>query len=155
MHGRKSRALGLCLVLAAAPLTAQSAAFKAALPEHTLVFASLPNIRASLEEMKDQPLARIWREGEVQDFLADGLQMVEAHWEQGLAEGRKLHEAGKLPFDPADLTKLRIESLSMALTDLELGGTDEGAPGPRGEGGFYAGYFRDLDGNKLNAFCIG
>lgn len=38
---------------------------------------------------------------------------------------------------------------------LELGGTDEGAPGPRGEGGFYAGYFRDLDGNKLNAFCMG
>ena len=37
---------------------------------------------------------------------------------------------------------------------LELGGADEGAPGPRGEGGFYAGYFRDLDGNKLNAFCI-
>jgi hypothetical protein len=37
---------------------------------------------------------------------------------------------------------------------LELGGTDEGAPGPRGEGGFYAGYFRDLDGNKLNAFCM-
>lgn len=38
---------------------------------------------------------------------------------------------------------------------LELGGTDEGPPGPRGEGGFYAGYFRDLDGNKLNAFCMG
>ncbi|MFO1495307.1 MAG: VOC family protein [Lysobacterales bacterium] len=37
---------------------------------------------------------------------------------------------------------------------LELGGSDEGAPGPRGEG-FYAGYFRDLDGHKLNAFCMG
>jgi predicted lactoylglutathione lyase len=37
---------------------------------------------------------------------------------------------------------------------LELGGKDEGAPGPRGDG-FYAGYFRDLDGNKLNAFCMG
>ena len=36
---------------------------------------------------------------------------------------------------------------------LELGGSDEGAPGARG-GGFYAGYFRDLDGNKLNAFCM-
>ncbi len=34
---------------------------------------------------------------------------------------------------------------------LELGGTDEGAPGLRGDT-FYAGYFRDLDGNKLNAF---
>ncbi len=37
---------------------------------------------------------------------------------------------------------------------LELGGTDEGAPGPRGSSGFYAGYFRDLDGNKLAAFCM-
>ena len=37
---------------------------------------------------------------------------------------------------------------------LELGGADEGAPGPRGDG-FYAGYFRDLDGNKLNAFLMG
>jgi len=36
---------------------------------------------------------------------------------------------------------------------IELGATDEGKPGPRGEmAGFYAGYFRDLDGNKLNAF---
>ena len=37
---------------------------------------------------------------------------------------------------------------------LELGGKDEGAPGSRGPG-FYAGYFRDLDGNKLNAFFMG
>ena len=37
---------------------------------------------------------------------------------------------------------------------LELGATDEGPAGPRGEG-FYAGYFRDLDGNKLNFFCMG
>jgi uncharacterized glyoxalase superfamily protein PhnB len=36
---------------------------------------------------------------------------------------------------------------------LELGATDEGAPGQRIEG-FYAGYFRDLDGNKLNAFIF-
>ena len=37
---------------------------------------------------------------------------------------------------------------------LKLGGTDEGAVGPRGPG-FFAGYFRDLDGNKLNVFCMG
>lgn len=36
---------------------------------------------------------------------------------------------------------------------IELGGQDEGAAGPRMEG-FYAGYFRDLDGNKLNVFCF-
>ena len=41
---------------------------------------------------------------------------------------------------------------------LELGGTCEGPPGVRGEEGpqaFYGAYFRDLDGNKLAAFCIG
>ncbi len=36
---------------------------------------------------------------------------------------------------------------------LELGATDEGAVGPRGDS-FYAGYFRDPDGNKLNAFWM-
>jgi catechol 2,3-dioxygenase-like lactoylglutathione lyase family enzyme len=36
---------------------------------------------------------------------------------------------------------------------LELGGKDEGPPGTR-FGNFYAAYFRDLDGNKLNAFCM-
>jgi predicted lactoylglutathione lyase len=37
---------------------------------------------------------------------------------------------------------------------ISLGGKDEGPAGPRGEG-FYAGYFRDLDGNKLSAFFMG
>ena len=37
---------------------------------------------------------------------------------------------------------------------LELGGTDEGPPGARSDS-FYAAYFRDLDGNKLNAFVMG
>ena len=37
---------------------------------------------------------------------------------------------------------------------IELGATDEGPAGPRGDTGFYAGYFRDLDGNKLNVFCM-
>ena len=41
------------------------------------------------------------------------------------------------------------------LYDIALanGGTCEGPPGPRGDEGFYAGYFRDPDGNKLNAVC--
>jgi predicted lactoylglutathione lyase len=36
---------------------------------------------------------------------------------------------------------------------LELGARDEGAAGLRG-GDFYAGYIRDLDGNKLNFFTM-
>lgn len=37
---------------------------------------------------------------------------------------------------------------------ISLGATCEGPPGPRGDT-FYAGYFRDPDGNKLNAFVMG
>ena len=37
---------------------------------------------------------------------------------------------------------------------IALGAQDEGPNGPRGEN-FYAGYFRDLDGNKLNVFYMG
>jgi catechol 2,3-dioxygenase-like lactoylglutathione lyase family enzyme len=40
---------------------------------------------------------------------------------------------------------------------LELGGSNEGDPGFRpaeATSGFYAGYFRDPEGNKFNAFCI-
>ena len=49
-------------------------------------------------------------------------------------------------------SKAKVDALHKKA--LALGGKDEGAPGPRGDG-FYAGYFRDLDGNKLNAFFIG
>ena len=37
---------------------------------------------------------------------------------------------------------------------MALGAADEGPAGPRGDN-FYAGYFRDPDGNKLNCFCMG
>jgi len=49
--------------------------------------------------------------------------------------------------DPAQVD--RVHRLAMT-----LGARDEGAPGPRGRG-FYAGYFRDPDGNKLNVFVAG
>ena len=37
---------------------------------------------------------------------------------------------------------------------LSLGGSNEGDPGPRGDGDFFAAYVRDLDGNKLNFHCF-
>ncbi|HWE46202.1 MAG TPA: VOC family protein [Caulobacteraceae bacterium] len=43
----------------------------------------------------------------------------------------------------------RIYNLAMS-----NGASDEGPPGQRGEG-FYAAYFGDPDGNKLNAFFMG
>ena len=73
--------------------------------------------------------------------------------------------AATKPFDgnPASVgngVMVGLEALDNAQVDrlyaiaLANGGTDEGPPGPRGEG-FYAAYFRDPDGNKLNAFVMG
>ncbi|WP_306088170.1 VOC family protein [Qipengyuania flava] len=75
-----------------------------------------------------------------------------------------------MPFDgkPASVgngTMVALEAKDRAqvqrLYDIALanGGSDEGAPGPRGEPDdnglvFYAAYFRDPDGNKLNAFLM-
>jgi catechol 2,3-dioxygenase-like lactoylglutathione lyase family enzyme len=36
---------------------------------------------------------------------------------------------------------------------LASGGSCEGPPGPRANG-FYAAYYRDPDGNKMNTFCV-
>ena len=49
-------------------------------------------------------------------------------------------------------SKAKVEALHKKA--LALGGKDEGPPGTRW-GNFYAAYFRDLDGNKLNAFFLG
>jgi len=38
---------------------------------------------------------------------------------------------------------------------ISLGATCEGEPGPRMGGAISCGYVRDLDGNKLNFFCMG
>ncbi|MGC9462375.1 VOC family protein [Vibrio genomosp. F10] len=48
-------------------------------------------------------------------------------------------------------TRKKVDELY--LKAIELGAQDEGASGLRG-GDFYAGYIRDLDGNKLNFFTM-
>lgn len=40
-------------------------------------------------------------------------------------------------------------------TAMRLGAADEGKPGQRADNGFYAAYFRDPDGNKLNVHHMG
>lgn len=53
-------------------------------------------------------------------------------------------------------TRAKVDAVHASA--LAAGGKDEGAPGVRGEEGpqaFYAGYFRDLDGNKFCAFRVG
>jgi predicted lactoylglutathione lyase len=64
-----------------------------------------------------------------------------------------------LPYDEGSATEGNGVMVALAVKNrevvdavygkaLELGATDEGQPGPRGTSAFYAGYFRDLDGNK-------
>lgn len=64
------------------------------------------------------------------------------------------------PATPGNGTMIALGAASPEEVDklyakaIELGATDEGAPGARTNGdlSFYAGYFRDPDGNKLNFF---
>lgn len=70
-----------------------------------------------------------------------------------------------LPFDQQAATVGNGVMVAFAMPDremvdkmyakaIELGASDEGKPGPRGgnNSAFYAAYFRDTDGNKLNVF---
>lgn len=81
----------------------------------------------------------------------------------GPGEGPML--AVRLPYDgrPAthgNGTMVALIARSPDLVDrayaaaLAAGGSDDGAPGPRGEG-FYGAYFRDPDGNKLCVYHHG
>lgn len=71
-----------------------------------------------------------------------------------------------VPFDGERATvgngaMVAVQADSQAMVDevyqlaLANGGVDEGAPGPRGGGNFYGGYFRDPDGNKIVVCHIG
>ena len=51
------------------------------------------------------------------------------------------------------VARSRAEADAVYAKALALGACDEGPVGPRGDD-FYAGYFRDLDGNKLAVYFI-
>ena len=55
-----------------------------------------------------------------------------------------------IPFDTQD----KVDAFHA--TAIELGGSDEGAPGYRGDPkfGYYFAYFRDPDGHKIAAFNV-
>ena len=98
--------------------------------------------------------------------LIDGKRVME---EPGtfIAYGNSKDGAGlgiTMPFDKSPATvgngtmvalgvKTREQVDQVYTRALALGGSDEGAPGERFPG-FYAAYFRDLDGNKLNVCCM-
>lgn len=94
---------------------------------------------------------------------------LERYMDTGKAIGWRNPAAGiglaiTLPFDgePATVGNGVMATIGAADRDqvdkvyaaaLANGGSDEGPPGVRANG-FYAAYFRDPDGNKLNAFAM-
>lgn len=102
------------------------------------------------------------------DALMAGLGKVRVMEGEGfVAWGTDLRHPGlcvTIPYDRQAATAGNGTMVALALRSQEevdafharalaLGGSDEGAPGER-RGGFYAAYVRDLDGNKLCAFCM-
>jgi catechol 2,3-dioxygenase-like lactoylglutathione lyase family enzyme len=85
----------------------------------------------------------------------------------GAGAGKPMLAIGK-PYDGQDATagNGRMVALSADTREqvdqvyakaIDLGGTDDGAPGSRGpeQMGLYGAYFRDPDGNKLCVFKMG
>ena len=77
-----------------------------------------------------------------------------------LSEGAMLmvtrpHDGAPATFGNGAMIAIQVDTLAevtaLHANALELGGTCEGQPGPRGAFGDFA-YFRDLDGNKLAAY---
>jgi catechol 2,3-dioxygenase-like lactoylglutathione lyase family enzyme len=65
------------------------------------------------------------------------------------------HDGAPATFGNGTMVAFQVDSSeqvsALHAKALELGGTCEGQPGPRGAFGEFS-YFRDLDGNKLAAF---
>ncbi|MBL8727131.1 MAG: hypothetical protein JNM25_01785 [Planctomycetes bacterium] len=100
------------------------------LPKDTIIAVSAPDLATSVQRFQQMPLAKMWAEEEVQNFVADLEAMVHGKIEALLQQGREMHEQGQLPVDPDQVMKLRMRGVTMALTHLELAKGDFG-PEPR------------------------
>ncbi len=118
-----------CLVFPLA-LPAQSEAFKQALPTRTLAYFSLPDLDTSLQEFATTPLAKMWKENELQEFLAPLLEQIQARLDAGLEQAREAFKAGQLPLDPDKLMAVRLHNLTAALTRFEIKQDQFGQPVP-------------------------
>ncbi len=90
------------------------------LPKDTIVALSAPDLATSIDEFRRMPLAKMWAEEEMQNFVADLEEMVRSQIEDLLQQGREMHAQGQLPVDPDELLKLRMRGVTFALTDLEI-----------------------------------
>ncbi len=114
---RRSPVLSLALaLLAAGSLPAQKPFdLKSKVPPGTLLYASLPNLPQSYRDFQSTPLAKLWREQEVQEFLAQPLAFAKSQWTQAVQQIQALHQAGILPVTADEILSLRPGSFSVAL----------------------------------------
>lgn len=88
----------------------------------------------------------------------DGFVLYGTSMESGNIALVRPFDGNEATFGNGTMIAMQVESEEAVKAFYEqalfLGGSDEGEPGPRTDG-FYAAYFRDLDGNKLCAFVFG
>lgn len=118
-----------CFATLVANAPAQRSNLKRALPPDTIAFVTLPDLDKSVQELMDMPMLRMWRQKEMQDFLAPALAELDKQWQKGLEQAKAMHEQGAVPFAPDDLLQLRVYGASFALTKFKIGFND-GEPAP-------------------------
>ena len=137
-------------------------------PSDALSMAMLPSPSSRCVTDDETVTSWIFESGTLRTVVASSPSRISSLWVVSVKSCRCRRTCATIgltkPFDGNAATvgngvMVALEAKDQAqvqrLYDIALanGGTDEGAPGDRG-GGFYAGYFRDPDGNKLNAFVM-
>ena len=110
----------IALVGALSPLAAQQTSLLPYLPKHTIAAVSAPDLSASMAELRQMPMAKMYAEEEVQNFLADVQAMVHSEIDKALEQAREMHAQGQLPVDPDQILQLSMRGVTLALTQLGL-----------------------------------
>lgn len=96
------------------------------LPAETIMAMSMPDLDASMQEMMSMPIAKMWAEEEVQNFVKDARELVDAQIKKALEQAREMHKQGAMPVDPDTAMSLRVKGAGVALTRLAIKSGDFG-----------------------------
>jgi len=98
------------------------------LPEGTVMAVSMPDLKTTMGEMAQMPIAKMWNEPDVQKFVAPLMAMMREQMDQLMAQGKEMHASGQLPVDPSTMGSMRLDGMTFAITKLQM---DEGDFGPQ------------------------
>lgn len=96
------------------------------LPEGTVMAVSMPDLKTTMGEMAQMPIAKMWNEPDVQKFVAPLMAMVREQMDQLMAQGKEMHAAGQLPVDPSMMGSMRLDGMTFAITSVEMVKSDFG-----------------------------